>query len=92
MGMNVALICIFLMTNNGERVVICLTGHLHIFCKVYVQIFCLFLNWAVLFLKCKSSLYILDRSPFDIYKYFLPVYALAFHFITKSFDDFVISL
>ena len=53
-----------------------LIGHLYVFFgEMTLQIVCPFLNWVIVFLICKSYLYILTTSPlspirFDNFSYF----------------------
>ena len=57
--------------------------YLYVFFEVSVQNFCPFKNWGInLFLRFKSSLYILHTKVFIRYafdKCFVPVYGLSFH-------------
>lgn len=93
----VDLICHSLMNNavehflNGFLFVFVCFCHLHLcFSKVFVQIFCTFLigPFVFLLLSFKCCLYVLVNSPLSavLWKYFLSVYGLCFHFFFKWND------
>lgn len=71
----------FSMTGDVEHLVF--ISHLFIFGELSIQIICPSLNWAVFFLSCRNSFYMLNTSPFSdnmICKYLLLVCGLSFHF------------
>ena len=80
------LISVSLIMNDGEHLFMCLST---IYLCVCIQGFCPLFNQTFLVLSCISSLYILDISPLSrhiIYKYFLTLLGLPFHFVEDFFS------
>ena len=83
----VVLIYIYL-TIDFEQLYTCLLA-IHMFSleKSLLKSFVHFLieQFFLLFFSCKVSVYILSRTSYMTYKYFLPVCGLSFHFFMMSF-------